>query len=112
MVTSDSWNLSFEMHLLRRTGIKKPKPRNPKYRMCGCQAGGAGCPRTPGLQAHCPGPTGDTQGQPSPLRSGCTHSFPSKPEGQEWGYSWEDHQSHRGTLICPCMSKKVHPIFV
>ena len=76
MVTSDSWNLSFKMHLIRRTGIKKTQTKKPKV-----QAGGAGSPRTPGLQDSCLEPTEDnTQGL---CGSGCTHSFPSKPEGQE-----------------------------
>lgn len=43
MVTRDSWNLSQNALMYGELALKT-KPRNPKYRMCGCQAGGSGKP--------------------------------------------------------------------
>lgn len=79
MVTSDSWNLSFKMHLIRRTGIKKPKPRNPKYRQEVLAP-----PEPQAFRTAAWSPRRTTYRDSPPFcGSGCTHSFPSKPEGQE-----------------------------
>lgn len=61
--------------------LKTPKPRNPKYRMCGCQAGGAGCPRNPRPPGQPPGahPGGHTgTALPSTGQGAPTLSLPNQ----------------------------------
>lgn len=56
-------------------------------------------------------PRGTHRDSPPLYGSGCTHSFPSKPEGQEGPTTGRATSHTRGHSSALCVSRKAHPIF-
>lgn len=110
MVTSDSWDLSFKMHLCTENWHQKNQTKKPKAQdvwLLGQKCWPAPSnPRAPGRVTWGPR-SKDTGDSPALHRSGYTRSFPSEPEEQEGatGAGGGSLVTPRDTLICLCISK-------